>query len=66
MGHQKGLKILFWNIQSLLTPFDSFKIELEKSLSDIINIEETWLHLNIDNHCVHLKTAQLYHMIGLT
>ena len=45
----KGLSITSWNVRSLLNKIDSIRYEVAISKPDILNISESWLHINIDD-----------------
>ena len=51
----KGLKVLFWNVRSLYTKIDTIRLEVEKVNPDIVNINETWLHDDIDDGFISIK-----------
>ena len=55
----KGLKIVFWNVRSLYNKIDSIRLEVENIKPDILNINETWLHDNIDDGFVSIKDYTL-------
>ena len=55
----KGLKIIFWNVRSLYNKIDSIRLEVENIKPDILNINETWLHDNIDDVFVSIKDYTL-------
>ena len=45
----KGLKVVFWNVRSLYNKIDSIRLEIYKTNPDIVNINETWLHNDIED-----------------
>ena len=55
----KGLKIVFWNVRSLYNKIDTIRLEIENIKPDILNINETWLHDDIDDEFVSIKDYTL-------
>ena len=55
----KGLKIVFWNVRSLYNKIDAVGLEVDNIKPDILNINETWLHDNIDDGFVSIKNYTL-------
>ena len=55
----KGLKIVFLNVRSLYNKIDSIRLEVENIKPDILNINEIWLHDNIDDGFVSIKDYTL-------
>ena len=51
----KGLKIVFWNVRSLYNKIDTIRLEVDNIKPDILNINETWLHDNIDDGLLVLR-----------
>ena len=40
---------MFWNVRSLISKIDSIRQEIQQIQPDILNINESWLHVNIDD-----------------
>ena len=52
-------KVLFWNVRSLHSKFDVISHELNNISADIINISETWLREEMENHVVNINNYSL-------
>lgn len=49
---QKGLKIVHWNVRSLMQNFDEFDESLLDGSLDVILCSETWLHDKISDSLI--------------
>ena len=54
-----GLKALFWNVRSLHNKFDVISQELNNISTDIVNISETMLREEMDDHFVSINNYSL-------
>ena len=54
-----GVIIVFWNVRSLYNKIDTIRLEVDSIRPDIVNINETWLHNNIDDGFVSIKDYTL-------
>ena len=52
---EKGMSIIFWNIQSIYPKIDAIRLIVEELKPDIMCFSETWLNHNIDNSDVHIE-----------
>lgn len=57
---QKGLKIISWNIRSLVRHFDEVSVLLDGIGIDIINFNETWMGRNNPNYAFRLEDYKIY------
>ena len=55
----KGLNIMYWNVRSLLNKLDSIKQEIVRIKPDVLNISESWLHVNIEDDEIHIDGYNL-------
>ena len=56
---QKGFKMVYLNIRSLVNKYNQINIELEKSMIDIFSISETWLTTGVDSNILQIKSYNL-------
>ena len=54
-----GMKVIFWNVRSLYSKFDVISHELTKTSADIVNISETWLREEMEDHFVTIRNYSL-------
>lgn len=59
---QKGMKILSWNIRSLVKNFDEISALFDNTEIDIINFNETWLGKDNINSHVRLQGYKIYRL----
>ena len=51
----KGLKIVFWNVRSVLNKIDSIRIKLQEERISILVITESWLKPDIPNTLIDIE-----------
>lgn len=57
---KRGLKVVNLNIRSLLPKIAQVEAILEDESIDIVNLDESWLNLNISNNLLRIANYKLY------
>ena len=50
---------MFWNVRSLISKIDSIRQEIQQIQPDILNINESWLHVKIDDKEIYIEGYNL-------
>ena len=56
----KGIKLLHWNVRSIIRKIDQIKILLDDSPIDIITISESWLKPHLHSRLLAIDGFQMY------
>ena len=56
---EKGMSVIFWNIQSLYPKMDIVRLICEELKPDVLCISETWLNQYVEDHDVYINNYTL-------